>query len=82
MRRAAPGLLANDADPDGGVLTARLVPGSGPTKGSLMLNPDGSFVYKPKRNVHGIDVFTYEVVDGQGLTDTARGTIRVRAQPD
>ena len=79
LRRAAPGVLANDAAPDGGGLTARVV--AQPTKGSLTLNPDGSFAYKPKRNAHGSDAFTYEVVDGQGRRDTARVTIRVRARP-
>ena len=38
---AAPGVLGNDTDADGDALSAALV--SGPTKGSLAFNPDGSF---------------------------------------
>ncbi len=37
----APGVLANDSDADGDVLTADLV--SAPTRGTLVLNSDGSF---------------------------------------
>src|SRR5690606_29615968 len=35
----APGVLANDSDPDGDALTAALA--SGPAQGTLTLNPDG-----------------------------------------
>ncbi len=79
LRRAAPGVLANDADPDDGPLTARLV--SGPAKGTLTLKADGSFAYKPKRNFVGTDRFVYEVEDAQGFTDRAAATIEVLAQP-
>lgn len=40
---AAPGILQNDSDPDGGALTAQLVSDS--TTGTLTLNNDGSFDY-------------------------------------
>ena len=43
---AAPGgVLDNDADADGDALTAVLV--IGPSSGSLVLQPDGSFTYTP-----------------------------------
>ncbi|RMF88168.1 MAG: hypothetical protein D6739_00520, partial [Nitrospirae bacterium] len=42
---AAPGVLANDTDPDGDPLTATVV--RGPTNGVLNFNPDGSFDYTP-----------------------------------
>ena len=60
-------------------LTARLV--AEPAKGQLALNADGSFVYKPKRNFHGTDRFTYEVTDAQGFADRATVTIKVLARP-
>src|SRR5262249_12883892 len=39
------GVLSNDTDPDGDLLHAVLV--TGPSHGSLTLNPDGSFSYTP-----------------------------------
>ncbi len=42
---AAPGVLANDSDPNNDPLTAVLE--TGPSKGSLALNADGSFEYTP-----------------------------------
>jgi Ca2+-binding RTX toxin-like protein len=42
---AAPGVLANDTDADNDTLTAALA--TGPTSGSLALQPDGSFTYTP-----------------------------------
>ncbi len=65
---------------DGDALTARLV--EGPAKGRLTLNPDGSFAYKPKRNFHGTDRFTYALSAGEGGTTTARVTIKVEARPN
>ncbi|OAB60590.1 hypothetical protein AY599_13495 [Leptolyngbya valderiana BDU 20041] len=41
----APGVLDNDEDPNDDPLTAQLV--TGPERGSLMLNSDGSFDYTP-----------------------------------
>jgi hypothetical protein len=74
-----PGVLGNDTDPDGDALTASLV--SGPQKGRLTRNADGSFAYKPNRNFHGTDSFVYESRDGQGGTDIAKVTIMVRSRP-
>src|SRR6185503_16092600 len=59
---AAPGELGNDTDADGDGLTAVLV--SRPASGTLLLQPDGSFVYTPAANVNGGESFTYKVTDG------------------
>jgi VCBS repeat-containing protein len=72
---AAPGVLSNDNDPDGDMLTASLV--SGPTHGVLTLNADGSFSYTPNHNFEDVDSFTYTASDGLGGTDTATVTITV-----
>ena len=72
---AATGVLANDADVDNDMLTSTLV--TGPTHGSLTLNPDGSFAYTPAAGYLGSDGFTYLVQDGQGGVDTGAATINV-----
>src|SRR5262249_20280096 len=64
---SAPGLLANDTDIDGDSLSAVLV--SGPTKGTLTLNADGSFTYAPAANYNGTDSFTYKVNDGTATSN-------------
>ena len=80
LRRAAPGVLANDAAAAGDALTVRKL--TGPTKGTLTLNANGSFAYKPRRNFHGTDSFTYEVTDAAGGTAQAKVTIKVLSRPD
>jgi uncharacterized delta-60 repeat protein len=72
---AANGVLANDSDADGDALQAILV--TGPTKGTLALNPDGSFTYTPNANVNGADSFTYKVNDGTADSDTVTVTINI-----
>ena len=78
----APGVLANDADPDsrGGVLQAVLV--SGPSHGTVVLNPDGSFSYAPDANFNGLDYFTYKASDGPVESSPAKVTITVSAVND
>ena len=50
---------------------------SGPASGSLVLNPDGSFVYTPELSFFGAESFTYLVDDGAGASDAATVTINV-----
>ena len=71
----APGVLANDTDPDGNPLTAVLV--AGPAHGSLALNPDGTFVYSANAGFSGDDAFTYKVSDGIDDSGTATVTLAV-----
>jgi VCBS repeat-containing protein len=74
--QAAPGVLFNDTDADGGgTPTAALV--SGPSHGTLALNSDGSFLYTPAANYHGPDAFTYRADDGpaQGSSATVNITV-------
>jgi uncharacterized repeat protein (TIGR01451 family) len=72
----APGVLANDTDPEDDRLLATLV--SGPSKGDLKLDPDGSFTYLPDRGFAGEDSFVYRAADGSGGEDAATVTIGVR----
>lgn len=72
---AGSGVLANDNDPDGDAMTA--VRGSGPSNGSLNLNPDGSFAYTPGTDFVGSDSFTYRASDGQLTSNLATVSIQV-----
>jgi hypothetical protein len=71
----APGVLANDSDPDGDPLTAALQ--TTPTNGSASVNGDGSFSYTPDDGFIGTDTFTYVASDGFGGADKATVTITV-----
>jgi VCBS repeat-containing protein len=71
----APGVLANDSDPDGDPLTAALV--QGPAHGTLALDPDGSFTYTPDPAFTSTDTFTYQASDGALDSNTATVTISV-----
>jgi VCBS repeat-containing protein len=77
---AAPGVLANDTDPDGNALSAILV--GDVRHGTLMLNADGSLTYTPTANFAGIDTFTYHANDGTLNSNTATVTINVEAVND
>ena len=77
---AAPGILANDTNIDGGALTAVLV--SGPANGTLQLNADGSFSYQPNANLNGSDSFTYKVTNGAVESSVATVGITVNATND
>jgi VCBS repeat-containing protein len=71
----AAGVLANDDDTDGDVLTASLV--SGPQNGDLTLAADGGFTYTPDADYVGSDGFSYRVRDAFGNEDTADVAITV-----
>jgi Bacterial Ig domain len=76
----APGVLANDFDPDGDALTARL--DTGPANGAVTLNSDGSFTYTPEVRFAGVDSFTYQATDGPLISAPATVTITVAADLD
>ncbi len=70
------GVLSNDQDADGVSLGAAVV--SNVKHGTLALNADGSFVYRPKPGFSGSDKFTYKVVDPAGESNVATVSIHVR----
>jgi VCBS repeat-containing protein len=75
-------VLPNDNDPDGNLDTDSVSLASSPSNGTLILNSDGSFSYTPDENFHGIDSFTYEVCDLDGLCDQATVTLTINAVND
>lgn len=66
------GVLANDSDLDGDVLTASIV--TEPTNGTLALAADGSFLYTPNLGFAGTDTFTYAANDA---TDAATAVVTI-----
>ncbi len=73
----APGVLANDSDPDGDALTVVLV--SGVSNGTLSLSSSGSFTYTATAGFSGTDSFVYRVTDGG--TQSANTTVTLAVYP-
>src|SRR5439155_21566311 len=48
---------------------------SGPARGTLTFNADGSFTYTPTNGFTGIDSFTYRLNDG--VTNSAAATVAI-----
>jgi bacillopeptidase F len=73
---AAPGVLANDRDPDAGdVLTATNY--SVPATGLLIGNADGSFSYTPPAAYNGMVNFSYVARDIAGVASKAKGYVAI-----
>jgi VCBS repeat-containing protein len=80
LTQLLPGVLVNDTDLDGDLLTAIALTTT--THGSLAFNPNGSFVYKPVANYNGADSFTYKANDGRVDSNVATVSINVTAVND
>lgn len=79
---AAPGVLANDSDPDGDIISVDSFDGVSVNGGIVVMNPDGSFAYTPATNFNGNDNFSYTITDGNGGFNTATVTIVLAAVND
>lgn len=66
-------VLANDRDVEGNSIVALLV--DPPANGTVLLNPNGSFVYVPNAGFFGVDTFTY--VPSDGVADGEATTVSV-----
>jgi hypothetical protein len=67
--------LWNDFDGDGDAISASLV--SGPSSGTLILNPNGTFQYTHNGNTTNSDSFTYRISDGKSLSAPATVSIGI-----
>lgn len=70
-------VIANDSFPDGETLS--LV--SGPSNGSLVFNPDGTYTYTPNADFNGVDSFVYEICDDVVPTDCSQATVTITVNP-
>jgi hypothetical protein len=75
VTNAASGVLGNDSDANSDTLRAVLV--SGPSSGTLWLNNNGTFTYRPNTGATGIDTFTYRAFDGAQYTDPITVTLNI-----
>ena len=75
----APGVLANDTDVENDTLSAVLEAAA--AHGSVTLNPDGSFTYKPASDYVGTDAFTYRAGDGSGLSAMVTVSLVISENP-
>ena len=73
-------VLANDTDPDGDDLRVATV--SAPAHGDTAISADGGVSYRPRKNYHGADRFTYVATDPDGETATATVAVTVRSVND
>jgi hypothetical protein len=71
----AAGVLANDTDIEGDMLSAILI--GDVADGILTLNENGSFTYSPDANFNGVDGFTYIANDGLDNSTVAKVSIVV-----
>jgi hypothetical protein len=76
LNAAAPGVLANDSDPDIGdsIVASKFAT---PSVGALAGNLDGSFSYTPPADFTGMAKFAYLARDASGLTSKAAGFVAI-----
>ncbi|HEY8504362.1 MAG TPA: Ig-like domain-containing protein, partial [Gemmataceae bacterium] len=78
---AAPGILANDTDPQGNPLQvlnpAAITLASG--QGTLAVSADGSFTFTPAAGFFGLATFLYQATDGVENSNVA--TVRINVTP-
>ena len=77
--KAAPGVLGNDTDGDGDVLTAEKV--SDPAHGTVTLNTDGSFTYTHNGDTAKTDSFTYQAKDATASSNVATVSLTIGDAP-
>jgi Bacterial Ig domain/Bacterial pre-peptidase C-terminal domain/Dockerin type I domain/GEVED domain len=78
--KADDGVLANDSDPEGASITARLVT-SPSFAASFTLNTDGTFTYVHNGLSSTTDTFTYQASDGTTLSAITTVTLTIGAAP-
>ncbi|MES2628459.1 MAG: Ig-like domain-containing protein [Bacteroidota bacterium] len=72
----SPGVMANDSDANGDVLTVTIV--SPPAMGVITMNSSGSFTYVPNALYSGPDMVVYRVTDPDGASATATVFISIQ----
>lgn len=76
----APGLLANDTDPEVGPLVVHLPLVLSPIHGTVVQDANGSLVYTPAPNYYGSDTYSYRTRDAAGLLSNP-ATVSITVTP-
>ena len=76
-------VLTNDFDLDGNTLTVSTTLTTIPTKGTVILNTNGTYIYTPNAGASGHDIFCYQICDNgvPSACDTACVNIRIVPAP-
>jgi Ca2+-binding RTX toxin-like protein len=69
------GVLGNDTDVDGDVLSVLGTPTS--ADGTVVVNGDGTLTFTPDTGFTGVAEISYQITDGNGGTDTAIVSVQV-----
>ena len=56
-------MMYNDHDPDSYIFYADTIPVREPENGSVIIQPNGTFMYLPETNFFGVDSFIYRICD-------------------
>jgi hypothetical protein len=83
MTAVAINVLANDTDPNGDIAPGSVAIGTGPSHGTIAVNPTtGVVTYSPAAEFSGTDSFTYTVASTHGATSSpATATVVVHHPP-
>ena len=73
-------ILANDGDPEGTPLSNPTIT-TPPTKGTVVVNPNGTVTYTPNPGVTGDDTFKYQVCDTGSPVACSIQTVTVTVTP-
>jgi len=71
-------LIGNDVDPEGTTLTINTVPVISVSQGTLLINPNGTFVYTPVLGFVGTESFVYQVCDAGSPVKCAQATAYIQ----
>ena len=74
-------VATNDQNPDGPAGTEVFTLVSGPSNGTLVFNPDGTYTYTPGTDFVGEDTFEYQVCDGGNPQACDTATVYIEVQP-
>jgi uncharacterized repeat protein (TIGR01451 family) len=77
---AAPGVLANDAEPN--TFSIAVISYTQPAHGTATVGADGSFTYTPATNYNGSDSFAYTMTNGNARASTATVNVTINAVND